>query len=197
MKIENPFLLFTEWFKQAEKHPDIKQANAVNLATSTRHGFPSSRMVLIKNYSEEGFVFYTNLESRKGLELKDNPRVALCFYWEALDKQIRIEGNVKPVSKEEADQYFDSRPLDSRLGAWASKQSRPMAGGLDVLKNAALHSLDNKMGAVERPPFWSGFRVIPTRVEFWEDGGTTRLHDRTLFLRQDTNSDWKSQKLYP
>ncbi|MBT4989081.1 MAG: pyridoxamine 5'-phosphate oxidase [Rickettsiales bacterium] len=197
MKEKNPFILFQQWFKDAENHPNIEQANAVNLATSTSNGFPSSRIVLIKDYNEEGFVFYTNLESRKGIELKNNPRVALCFYWEPLGTQIRIEGNVRPVTNDEADDYFSSRPINSQLGAWASQQSHTMEKSLASLRKEVTDKVENNTTPVKRPPYWSGFRVIPTKIEFWQDGGISRLHDRTLYVRSDTNSDWVIKKLYP
>jgi len=194
--IDDPLLIFDEWLKEAQNHQKIKQANAVNLATATRDGVPSNRMVLLKGYSKEGFVFYTNLESKKGSELKENPKAALCFYWEAIDKQVRIEGNVEMVANKEADTYFDSRPLKSRIGAWISKQSQPMESGVDLLKNALNYSIKMKMKKVIRPPFWSGFKVIPKRIEFWQDKNS-RLHDRVLFSKSVSESIWQTQRLYP
>jgi len=196
MKVNNPFSIFEEWLNEARDNLSIKEPNSFNLATTTKDGFPSNRTVLLKDYSNDGFAFYTNLESRKGLELKENPRVSLCFYWEAINKQIRIEGEAKLVTNKEADKYFNTRPLKSRLGAWASKQSRPMEGNIDLLKNAVNHSLKTKMNKVGRPPFWSGFRVVPQKIEFWQNGAG-RLHERTLFSRKINDSTWLIQRLYP
>lgn len=196
MKQTDPFIMFKEWFEKAEQTPEIKQANAINLATATKDGRPSNRMVLLKSFNEQGFVFYTNLNSRKGNELKENPYVSLCLYWEVLNRQIRIEGKVTSVSNEEADAYFNSRSLESRLGAWASKQSQVMESSIDLLRNAVMHSLKNKMQAIERPEFWSGFRVNPIRIEFWQDG-KARLHDRVLFSRKTVDTEWTIQRLYP
>ena len=169
----------------------------MNLATASRHGFPSSRIVLLKDFDEDGFVFYTNLESRKGNEIKENPRVALCFYWEPLDKQIRIEGNVRQVSDQTADEYFKSRPINSKIGATISKQSKTLNQDILDLRKQVEHAIRDSNQEIERPKFWSGFRIIPTKIEFWEDGGVSRLHKRVLFSRTDTNSAWKNNILYP
>ncbi len=193
----DPFQIFKEWFDEADSNKIIKQANAMNLATSTASGFPSSRIVLLKDYSSDGFVFYTNLDSRKGKELKANPRVALCFYWEPLDKQIRIEGNIKPVSDENADKYFATRPINSKIGACFSRQSDAMNISIAELRNIVKNEIDNNTKEIKRPKNWSGFRVIPTRIEFWLDGGISRLHDRKLFIRSDVNSNWEVKNLYP
>ena len=164
------------------------------LATSTPTGLPSVRMVLLKNVDERGFVFYTNLESRKSGEIKQNPHVALCFYWMALKRSVRIEGRVEEVSKEEADTYFASRPRDSQLGAWASKQSREMSSKAELVKDVALYAAKFLGRDVPRPPFWSGWRVVPHRIEFWEDGAF-RIHERDVFIKEGDN--WKRITLYP
>ena len=167
--------LFKEWFDEADSNKIIKQTNAMNLATSTASGFPSSRIVLLKDFSADGFVFYTNLDSRKGKELKANPRVALCFLLGPLDKQIRIEGNIKPVSNEDADNYFASRPINSKIGACFSRQSDAMDISIAELRDIVKKEIDNSE-EIKRPNNWSGFEVIPTKMEFWLDGGISRLH---------------------
>jgi pyridoxamine 5'-phosphate oxidase len=197
VKKENPFIIFNQWFDQACKHKDVDQPNAMNIATVSKDGYPSNRMVLLKEFNKNGFVFYTNLFSKKGRAIQENPNVSLCFYWEKLNKQIRIEGKSFAVSDKEADKYFDSRPLKSRLGAWVSKQSQPMEGNIDLVKNALNYGIKIGIKKITRPPFWSGFRVKPKNIEFWQDGNS-RLHDRALFCRKDYESEnWKKTKLYP
>ena len=194
---KNHFLVFEDWYKQACDHKDIMQPNAMNIATVNKEGYPSSRMVLLKSFDDNGFVFYTNLDSKKGQAIKENPNVALCFYWEKINKQIRIEGQAFIVEDKEADKYFDSRPFRSRLGAWVSKQSQPMESGVDLLKNALNYGVKMGFKKVPRPPFWSGFRVKPKNIEFWRDG-SSRLHDRVLFYRDNHESkNWSQIKLYP
>lgn len=190
----NPFDLFGIWFAEANAHPAIEEANAMCLATATLHGLPSARMVLMKDWDARGFVFFTNLESRKGQEIASNPNAALCFYWEPLSKQVRIEGRLVPVSTEEADAYFHSRPLKSRIGAWASKQSRPMEGRAALMAEVAKHAAKFVTDDVPRPPFWSGFRLNPERMEFWQKG-EFRIHDRHCFTREEES--WAHQLLYP
>lgn len=188
-----PFELFGNWFEQA-KDKEPNDPSAMCLATSTPDGRPSSRMVLLKGFDEAGFVFYTNLESRKGRELEDNQHVALNFHWKSLRKQIRIEGIAKPVSAAEADAYFNSRPLGSRIGAWASEQSRPMEGMFVLERRVAEFTAKFGVGEVPRPPHWSGYRVVPQMIEFWSDG-KFRLHERIVYHLD--GESWRTEKLFP
>jgi pyridoxamine 5'-phosphate oxidase len=183
---------FERWFAQALACE--QDANAMVVATATAGGAPSARAVLLKGFDARGFVFYTNLESRKSLELSGNPRAALCFLWKSLRRQVRVEGVVEPVSAAEADAYFASRARESRIGAWASDQSRPLASR-DVLERR-VQEFTGRFGAQEvpRPPFWSGFRVAPQRVEFWQER-PSRLHDRWLFVRE--GGEWRREQLFP
>lgn len=190
---QDPIRRFAKIYVQAQKL--IKpEPTAMVLATVSAAGRPSARVVLLKGFDDNGFVFYTNLESRKGRELQANPFAALCFHWPPLEQQVRIEGRVASVSDAEADVYFASRPHGSQIGAWASKQSRALATREEL--EARVKSFEEKFagGAVPRPPFWSGFRVIPERIEFWESR-VSRLHDRAVYLRQ--NGAWVIEKLYP
>ena len=190
---DNPFELFAEWYTEAqEKETDM--ATAVALATANENGVPSLRMVLLKDFSPNGFVFYTNLTSRKGRELSVNPVAALCFYWKTTHKQVRVEGNVTAVSDEQADAYFASRDRASQLGAWASKQSQPMAGRFEFETEIAKATARFLIGEVPRPDFWSGFSIKPARMEFWREG-RFRLHDRLAFTFAD--DDWTGEVLYP
>ncbi len=192
---DNPIDYFAQWFAKAEECSAIQEHNAVNLATASPEGIPSNRTVLLKGYGEDGFVFYTNLESRKGEELKANPVAAMCFYWEPLSRQIRIEGKIKQVSSEQADAYFATRPLQSRIGAWASKQSRPLDSVSTLMKEIAKHTARFAAGDVPRPDFWSGFRLIPEYMEFWQKG-EYRIHNRLCYRRCEGGS-WKKFLLYP
>jgi pyridoxamine 5'-phosphate oxidase len=194
MEHNSPIDLFTDWFLEAKKSK-TKEPEALNLATASKDGKPSNRMVLLKDYSEKGFVFYTNLESRKGLELGENPFAAMCFYWEKINKQVRIEGAVSSVSNEEADKYFASRPLQSRIGAYLSKQSRNIDGNVDLLKEVAKQSIELANKRLKRPNFWSGFCVEPYKIEFWERGDF-RLHKRILYSLNDKKT-WSKSFLYP
>jgi pyridoxamine 5'-phosphate oxidase len=189
-----PFAPFARWYDTAQREePD---PHAVTLATATKGGVPSARMILLKGFDSRGFAFYTNLESRKSLELLENPQAALCFLWKVLRRQVRIEGTAEPVSAAEADAYFASRPRDSRIGAWASDQSRPLASRA-VLEDR-FETFSRRFAAgdsdVPRPPFWSGFRIVPRRIEFWQER-PSRLHDRWLFVREDEG--WRRLRLYP
>ena len=189
----DPFSLFEEWFAEARlSEPNDPEAMA--LATADAEGRPSVRMVLLKGHDDRRFVFYTNLDSRKGGDLADNPNAALLFHWKSLRRQIRIEGSVEPVSEAEADAYFATRSRDSRLGAWASDQSRPLAS------RAAFEARYEELrvrfagGDVPRPPRWSGYRLLPDRIEFWTDR-PHRLHERRLFVRDGEH--WDEGLLYP
>lgn len=189
----DPFEQFARWLAEAESS-EPNNPNAMSLATVDAAGKPSLRMVLLRGYDPQGFVFYTNLESRKGHELRTNAHVALCFHWKALARQVRVEGRVELVSTEEADAYFASRPKESQIGAWASKQSETLTSRFELETRVAKYGLLYGIGKVPRPPFWSGYRVWPDAIEFWEER-SFRLHDRLLFKR--TATAWTSSKLYP
>ncbi|MBO6635712.1 pyridoxamine 5'-phosphate oxidase [Parvibaculum sp.] len=192
---EDPFALFDEWMERA-RASEPEDANAMALATADGDGLPDVRMVLLKGADARGFVFYTNLESAKGLELKENPQAALCFHWKSLRRQIRVRGTVTPVSEEEADAYFASRAKDSQIGAWASKQSRPLEGRFELEKQVAVFAAKFGLGKVPRPEHWSGYRVVPSRIEFWRDR-PFRLHDRLVFKRESASAPWRTERLYP
>jgi pyridoxamine 5'-phosphate oxidase len=187
-----PLAPFRRWLDEAWKGEP--NAHAMTLATTTSDGRPSARAVLLKGLDERGYVFYTNLESRKSKELLANPHAALCFLWKSLDRQVRIEGVVEMVGDEEADAYFASRPHDSRIGAWASDQSRPLASRAELERRVDEFSRRFGEGEVPRPPYWSGFRVVPQRVEFWQER-PSRLHDRILFIRE--GDAWRRERLFP
>jgi pyridoxamine 5'-phosphate oxidase len=189
----DPYALFATWFAEATA-TEVNDPNAMTLATCTPDGAPSARIVLLKEYDRAGFVFYTNKQSRKGDELDANGRAALLFYWKVLHRQIRIEGVVEHVTDAEADTYYASRPRVSRLGAWASIQSRPLPERGDLERRVAEMDARYPGEAVPRPPHWSGYRVIPQRFEFWQDM-PFRLHDRTIFAPD--GAGWTSSKLYP
>lgn len=191
--LSEPIQRFLDLFEKAKRtEPDLPEAMAV--ATADTEGRPSVRMVLLKEADERGFVFYTNLESRKGIELLANSRAALLFHWKSLHRQVRIEGPAELVSDEEADAYFASRDRGAQIGAWASEQSRPMAGRFDLEKRVARFTAKHAVGKVPRPEFWSGVRVRPERIEFWSEG-KFRLHDRDVYVR---NSDrWEKERLFP
>ncbi len=191
--IQDPIARFEAWMAEAARG-EPNDPNAVCLATATPDGRPSARMVLLKGVDARGFVFYTNLESRKGQELAANPFAALCFHWKSLQRSVRVEGAVEPVSAEEADAYYASRARGSRIGAWASRQSRPLEGRFALEKAVAEHTLRFGMGEIPRPAFWSGFRLIPARIEFWRDM-PFRLHDRQVFHRE--GAGWRVEALYP
>lgn len=189
----NPFRQFQIWFDQAVA-ANLTEPNAMTLATATADGTPSARIVLLKGYDERGFVFFTNYESRKGRELAQNPKAALVFLWADLERQIRIEGTVEPISAEESDTYFHSRPIGSQLGAWASNQSQVI--GDRTLLEARLEELKAQYEnqTIPRPSHWGGYRVVPGVIEFWQ-GRTSRLHDRLVYRRQD--GTWGMERLCP
>ncbi len=192
---DDPFALFGAWFTEAEAS-EPNDPNAMALATVAADGMPSVRMVLLKGFDKTGFVFFTNLESRKGEQLKANPKAALCFHWKTLQRSVRVEGLVTSVSPAEADAYFATRPRSSRIGAWASKQSRPLASRFDLERRIAEYTARFGLGEVPRPPFWSGFRLAPLRIEFWKNGAF-RLHDRLVFTRADLAEGWTIERLFP
>ncbi len=192
---EDPITRFEAWMAEAAK-TEPNDPNAVCLATATPDGRPSARMVLLKGVDARGFVFYTNLESRKGRELAANPQAALCFHWKSQTRSVRVEGPVEPVADEEADAYYASRPRGSRIGAWASKQSRPLEGRWALEKAVAEYTLKFGLGEIPRPPFWSGFRLVPRAIEFWRDM-PFRLHERVVFRRDDPAAPWRTELLYP
>jgi pyridoxamine 5'-phosphate oxidase len=191
--LAEPFRQFGAWFAEAEA-AEPRDANAMTLATCTQDGVPSARMVLLKGWDERGFVFYTNKESRKGDELADNPRVALLFHWKSSNRQIRIEGRVEHATEAESDAYFASRARISRLGAWASAQSRPLPSRAELERRLADTEARYPGEDVPRPPYWAGYRVVPDRLEFWQDM-PFRLHDRTVYTR--SGEGWTVGKLYP
>jgi pyridoxamine 5'-phosphate oxidase len=192
--ITDPILLFDAWFAEA-RASEPNDPNAMAVASVGADGQPSSRMVLLKGHDTRGFVFYTNLESRKAGELIANPRAALLFHWKSLRRQVRIEGGVARVSDAEGDAYFASRSRDSQLGAWASDQSRPLDARETFEARYVEMAARFADGAVPRPPHWSGFRVTPERIEFWQDRAH-RLHERRLFVAQD-GGGWSEGLLYP
>ncbi|MCW2247146.1 pyridoxamine 5'-phosphate oxidase [Azospirillum fermentarium] len=195
----DPFDTFADWMAEAERS-EPNDPNAMALATADAHGVPSVRMVLLKGVDPRGFVFYTNTESRKGEQLLANTNAALCFHWKTLKRQIRVEGAVETVTDAEADAYFDSRPRDSRIGAWASQQSRPMEGRWELEKRVAQFAAKFAIGHVPRPPHWTGFRIVPRRIEFWQDR-PFRLHERILFTREvmagQPPGGWTTDRLFP
>ncbi|WP_062732607.1 pyridoxamine 5'-phosphate oxidase [Sphingobium abikonense] len=189
----NPFTLFDAWFAEA-RETEINDSNAMALATADARGRPSVRMVLLKGHGPDGFIFYTNFEGRKAGELLDNPHAALLFHWKSLRRQIRIEGQVDAVDDAIADAYFATRSRDSQLGAWASDQSRPLPDRQIFMDRFDDASARFEGGPVPRPPHWSGFRVTPERIEFWQDRAH-RLHERRLFERD--GQSWREGLLYP
>lgn len=189
----DPLSIFAAWLAEAEA-AEPNDPTAMALSTVGSDGMPSSRMVLLKGYDERGFVFYTNYESRKGRQLLASPKAALLFHWKSLRRQVRIEGEAAPVSEEEADAYFATRPRQSQIGAWASQQSRPLEGRFELEKRVALFGAKYAVGRVPRPSYWSGFRVVPRLIEFWQDG-VFRLHDRLVYSRSGDN--WSTERLYP
>ena len=195
LDLDDPFKLFEKWFEEA-KNKEINDPNALALGTSTKQGIPSVRMVLLKGFNKDGFVFYTNLNSQKGNEIKENPNATMCFHWKSLLKQIRIVGTLKQVDDKVADEYYNSRAYESRIGAWASKQS-------SILKNRdeLLNSLEdfkkkhNNKDDVPRPSYWSGWNLKPSSIEFWLDGDN-RIHERLKYSLNESNN-WVKNLLSP
>lgn len=192
---EDPFSLFELWMAEA-KDGEPNDPNTMALATVDKSGLPNVRMVLLKDASDRGFVFYTNYESAKGRELQGNAKAALCFHWKSLRRQVRVRGPVRPVGDEEADEYFASRPRGSRIGAWASKQSRPLESRYSLEMAVASFTAKFHVGAVPRPTYWSGFCLEPVEIEFWHDRAF-RLHDRIVFRRASGDQPWTKTRLYP
>jgi pyridoxamine 5'-phosphate oxidase len=185
---EEPLELFKQWFDEAKRR-EPNDPNAMALATVDAGGLPDVRMVLLKGVDESGFVFYTNLESAKGEELAANPKAALCFHWKSLERQVRVRGPVIAVGAEEADAYFATRPKDSQIGAWASRQSRPLEGRFALEKEVARYAAKYALATVPRPPHWSGFRVQPLSIEFWR-AHVFRLHERLRYRRENIGKPW-------
>jgi len=188
-----PYRLFAQWLEDATAS-EPNDPNALALATVDADGLPDVRMVLLKGFDERGFVFYTNFESAKGVEILGSMKAAMCFHWKTLRRQVRIRGPVEQVSDAEADEYYASRPRGSRIGAWASKQSRPLESRFALEKAVAEYTARHPVGEIPRPAHWSGFRIVPQQIEFWHDR-PFRLHDRMVFTRN--NDDWEKTRLYP
>lgn len=193
--MRDPLQQFDQWFKEAMACAMIREPTAMTLATATPDGRPSARIVLLKGFDATGFVFYTNTQSRKGDELRQNPQAALLFYWMPLDKQVRIEGGVEPVTAEEADAYFASRPRDRQAGAWASLQSQPLDARETLVTRTQAVEEEYADRVIPRPPHWSGYRLLPQRMEFWLQRDA-RLHERDLYHRSG-HGPWQHQLLYP
>jgi pyridoxamine 5'-phosphate oxidase len=192
---EDPLTLFAAWMEEAVR-AEPADPNAMALATVDSAGLPDVRMVLLKGFDARGFVFYTNLTSRKGEELAANPQAALLFHWKSLTRQVRLRGPVEPVSAAEADAYFASRPRGAQIGAWASQQSAPLEDRFALEKAVARFAAKYAIGTVPRPPHWSGFRVVPLLIEFWHDR-PFRLHQRVEFRRATVDAPWAKTGLYP
>jgi pyridoxamine 5'-phosphate oxidase len=192
---EEPLRLFAAWFEDATR-AEGSDPTAMALATVDADGLPNVRMVLLKGADERGFVFYTNTESPKSRELAVAPRAAAVFHWKSLKRQVRLRGPVEPVSDAEADAYFATRPKGSQIGAWASRQSAPLEDRFALEKAVALFGAKYALGTVPRPPYWSGYRIIPLIMEFWHDR-PFRLHDRLQFRRENVNAPWVKTRLYP
>lgn len=190
----NPIAQFAVWFEEARSSSGMSYPNATCLSTIGDDGFPDGRIVLLRGFDEEGFVFYTNLESEKGTSLLKCPKAAMNFYWDELQRQVRVQGSVSQVSNEEADAYFSSRPRNSQLGAWASRQSRVLQSREELERRLAQFEEKFSGGLVPRPPHWSGFRLSPKKIEFWQER-EFRLHDRFVFRKQAAG--WQAERLSP
>ncbi|OLP58676.1 pyridoxamine 5'-phosphate oxidase [Xaviernesmea oryzae] len=192
---DEPFSLFDLWLKEATAS-ELNDPSATALATVDEDGLPNVRMVLLKEVDSRGFVFYTNFESQKGREILATRKAAMCFHWKSLRRQVRLRGPVEVVSDTEADAYFRSRPRGSRIGAWASKQSRPLESRFALEKAVAEFTARHAIGEIPRPSYWSGFRIRPLSIEFWKDGAF-RLHDRIEFRRTEPDGAWSKVRMYP
>jgi pyridoxamine 5'-phosphate oxidase len=192
---DEPFALFAAWMEEATKS-EPSDPNAMALATLDAQGLPNVRMVLLKGFDENGFVFYTNMGSQKGRELDAHPKAAVSFHWKSLRRQVRIRGTVEKVTNAEADAYFATRPRMAQIGAWASQQSRPLESRLAFEKAIAVYTAKHAIGAVPRPDYWFGYRIVPLVMEFWHDR-PFRLHDRIEFRRASAGAAWTKTRLYP
>jgi len=190
----DPLVLFRAWMAEAEGCAEIKEPTAMSLATIEESGMPAVRVVLLKGLDARGFTFYTNMDSAKARQLARHPKAALCFYWMPLDKQIRISGAVETVTDAEADAYFATRPRQSQIGAWASRQSEPYTERWELEKRLVTYTAKFGVGKVPRPPFWSGYRLLPEQIEFWLKQ-PFRLHDRLLYTRE--GEQWRQTRLFP
>lgn len=192
---DDPFALFAAWLDQATAS-EPRDPTAMTLATVDADGLPNARMVLLKGADAQGFVFFTNKGSQKGRELDASPKAALVFHWKSLNKQVRVRGLVEPVTDAEADAYFATRAKQAQIGAWASQQSRPLESRLAFEKAIAIYAAKYALGTVPRPPYWSGYRIVPLTIEFWQDR-PFRLHDRIDFRRAAPDAPWTKTRLYP
>src|SRR5512139_3534685 len=192
---EEPFALFAAWLKNASGS-EPRDPTAMTLATVDADGSPNARMVLLKGADERGFVFYSNIDSTKGQELDARPLAALVFHWKSLNRQVRVRGAVERVTPEEADAYFATRPKQAQIGAWASKQSKPLESRLAFEKAVAMYAARYAFSDVPRPPYWHGYRIVPTILEFWQER-PFRLHDRIEFKRDNLGAPWAKTRLYP
>jgi pyridoxamine 5'-phosphate oxidase len=192
---DEPMRLFAAWLEDATKS-EPRDPTAMTLATVDGDGMPDARMVLLKSADAQGFVFFTNTESQKGQELAGSPKAALVFHWKSLNRQIRVRGVVERVTDAEADAYFATRPKQAQIGAWASQQSRPLESRLAFEKAVAVNAAKYALGNVPRPPYWSGYRIVPSSIEFWHDR-PFRLHDRIVFKRDNPGAAWTKTRLYP
>jgi pyridoxamine 5'-phosphate oxidase len=192
---EEPFRLFAVWYEEAVKS-EPRDPNAMTLATVDQNGLPNARTVLMKGADENGFVFYTNTASQKGRELETHAKAALVFHWKSLNKQVRVRGLVERVTDNEADAYFASRPRQAQIGAWASEQSAPLESRFVFEKAIARYAAKYALGDVPRPPHWSGYRIVPLSIEFWQER-RFRLHDRIEFTRSQPSDAWRKTRLYP
>jgi pyridoxamine 5'-phosphate oxidase len=192
---DEPLRLFAAWFSDATRS-EPADPSAMTLATVDSDGLPNARMVLLKGFDEQGFVFYTNVDSQKGQELGGTPKAALVFHWKSLSRQVRLRGPVERVEEHVADAYFATRPRLAQIGAWASKQSAPLESRMAFEKAIALHMAKFAVGAIPRPAYWSGYRLLPLIIEFWQDR-PYRLHDRIEFRRGGAGGPWRKTRLYP